>query len=128
MPRAPSAISPSGADSDAVLTSQVIDGVINSAFLLSQADLAVQGIGADKEGVVVGGDLAQPVGGNGVTLQIGDTSDDFNQMTVSIGDIHTKALGVDGIDISTQGGAQSAVKTIRAAINQVSSIRGPSPA
>ncbi len=43
---------------------------------------------------------------------------------VNIGDIHTKALGIDGIDISTQGGAQTAVNQIRNAINTVSSIRG----
>ena len=31
----------------------------------------------------------------GLTLQIGDTADDFNQMNVSIGDMHTAALGIE---------------------------------
>ncbi|MBC6678354.1 flagellin [Zhenpiania hominis] len=62
--------------------------------------------------------------GGGLTLQIGDTSDDFNQMTVSVGDMHTAALGISGIDISTQAGAQAAVDKIKAAINTVSSTRG----
>ncbi len=62
--------------------------------------------------------------GSALTLQIGDTSDDFNQLKVSIGDIHTKALKIDGINIGTQVGAQGAVDTIKNAINTVSSIRG----
>ena len=40
--------------------------------------------------------------GAGLTLQIGDTSADFNQMTVSVSDMHTDALGIADIDISTQ--------------------------
>ena len=62
--------------------------------------------------------------GKALTLQIGDTSADFNQMSVSVRDMHTKALGIDGIDISTQEGAKAAVDKIKAAINSVSSTRG----
>ncbi len=62
--------------------------------------------------------------GEALTLQIGDTSDDFNQLKVSIGDIHTAALGINKISIATQAGAAAAVDTIKNAINTVSSIRG----
>ena len=62
--------------------------------------------------------------GKGLTLQIGDTSEDFNQMTVSVGDMHTVALGIADIDISTQAGAKAAVDKIKSAINSVSSTRG----
>ena len=62
--------------------------------------------------------------GKALTLQIGDTSADFNQMSVSVRDMHTKALGIDAIDISTQEGAKTAVDKIKAAINSVSSTRG----
>ena len=62
--------------------------------------------------------------GKGLTLQIGDTSEDFNQMTVSVGDMHTVALGIADIDISTQAGAKVAVGKIKSAINSVSSTRG----
>jgi len=62
--------------------------------------------------------------GTALTLQIGDTSDSFNQLKVSIGDIHTKALNIDGISIASQAAATDAVNTIKDAINQVSSIRG----
>ena len=61
---------------------------------------------------------------NSLTLQIGDTAEDFNQMKVSVGDMHTAALGIANIDISTQAGAKAAVQSIKDAINSVSSTRG----
>ena len=60
----------------------------------------------------------------GLTLQIGDTADSFNQLQVSIGDMHVTAIGIGNVDISTQTGAQSAISAIKAAINNVSSVRG----
>ena len=62
--------------------------------------------------------------GAALTLQIGDTSEEFNQMEVSVGDMHTDALGIADVDISTQAGAQAAVDKIKSAINSVSSTRG----
>ena len=62
--------------------------------------------------------------GAALTLQIGDTSEDFNQMNVSVGDMHTAALGIADIDISTQAGAKAAVDKIKSAINSVASTRG----
>ena len=62
--------------------------------------------------------------GSGLTLQIGDTSDSYNQLTVSVQDMHTGSLGIADIDISTQKGAQEAVELIKKAINTVSSVRG----
>lgn len=71
---------------------------------------------ADKDG-------GNAIGG-GLTLQIGDTSDTFNKLTVSVGDMHSKSLGIDGVDISTQDGGSDAVDMIKAAINSVSATRG----
>ena len=62
--------------------------------------------------------------GEGLTLQIGDTSDSFNQLNVSVQDMHTNSLGIDDIDISTQEGATAAIDKIKTAINSVSSTRG----
>ena len=62
--------------------------------------------------------------GQALTLQIGDTADSFNQMKVKVGDMHTKAMGIDGINIGIQEGAAAAVQTVRDAINYVSSVRG----
>ena len=74
-------------------------------------------------------------GGKALTLQIGDTSDDYNQMKVSVGDMHVSAMkttneetgestSIADIDISTQDGAAKAVDVIKNAINYVSSVRG----
>ena len=63
-------------------------------------------------------------GEGGLTLQIGDTSDSFNQLNVTVKDMHAASLGIDSIDISTQTGAQAAVDVIKAAINYVSDVRG----
>lgn len=62
--------------------------------------------------------------GTGLTLQIGDTADDFNKLTVSVKSMSSKSLQIDGIDISTQSGASSAIELIKGAINTVSSTRG----
>ena len=64
--------------------------------------------------------------GGGLTLQIGDTSDSFNKLTVNVQDMHTKALGIDAasISIASQGKASTAVDAIKKAINTVSSVRG----
>ena len=59
-----------------------------------------------------------------LTLQIGDTSDDYNQLKVSIGDMHTDAMGIEGLSIADQASAADAIQTIRNAINYVSGVRG----
>ncbi len=79
---------------------------------------------ADWAGLIKTGTVNAEAMGTGLTLQIGDTSDSYNQLKVSIGDIHTKALGIDKINIGNQEGAADAVNVIKNAINQVSSIRG----
>lgn len=71
---------------------------------------------------------------DGLQLQIGDTADAYNQMKVSIDTVHTSALGLAGctgqensvatVDISTQSGAADALGIVKAAINNVSNIRG----
>ena len=74
-------------------------------------------------------------GGKALNLQIGDTSDAFNQMKVSIGDMHVSAMkltdeetgestSIEDIDILTSDNAQKAVDVIKNAINYVSGIRG----
>jgi flagellin-like hook-associated protein FlgL len=83
---------------------------------------------------------AEANGAKSLQLQIGDTSDKFNRLEVTIGDMHTSAMGtgkttLDGeevevtdtiadVDISSLEGAQKAIATVRNAINYVSSVRG----
>ena len=63
---------------------------------------------------------------NPLTLQIGDTAESYNKLTVKIGDIHATALGIDkdSISIATQADAAAAIDKIKTAINTVSGIRG----
>lgn len=68
--------------------------------------------------------LTAQVAGIGLSLQIGDTSDDFNKLTVSVGDMHAKALGIADLTIADQTGAAAAIQSIKDAINSVSSTRG----
>ena len=60
----------------------------------------------------------------GLTLQIGDTSDAFNRVTVSVDSMKTDGLGIAGLDVSTQDAAGAAIDVIRNAINTVSKTRG----
>lgn len=80
----------------------------------------------DKTASLLGlsGSSSKVGGSGGLTLQIGDTAEDFNQLTVSVGNMSSHALGIGGINISTQAGAKAAVDKIRTAINTVSSTRG----
>jgi flagellin len=62
--------------------------------------------------------------GSGLKLQIGDTAESFNQLDVSISDMHAGALGISQINIANQGAAQDAMDAIKSAINKVSENRG----
>ena len=57
-------------------------------------------------------------------LKIGEPSDSYNQLRVSISDMHTKSLGIAGVDISNQDSAADAIDAIKKAINKVSDVRG----
>lgn len=69
-------------------------------------------------------DETSGINGKALSLQIGDTSAEFNQMTLSIKDMSANALGIGDISIATQEGAKEAVDAIKDAINKVSSQRG----
>ena len=114
------------------LANAQLDGITDQKDIDKISDLlkTVTITGTGIEGVAGGTTFAATTGtvvgpkGKALTLQIGDTSADFNQMSVSVGDMHTDALGIKDIDISTQEGAKTAVDKIKAAINSVSSTRG----
>ncbi len=62
--------------------------------------------------------------GKALKLQIGDTGEAFNQLSVSIKDCHVQALGLDKMSIADQDGAKTALEQIKSAINYVSDVRG----
>ena len=61
-----------------------------------------------------------------LTLQIGDTADDFNKLTMNIGAISSGAasMAISGVNIGNAASAADAIETIKDAINYVSTIRG----
>ncbi len=66
---------------------------------------------------------SQGVGGNALSLQIGDTADEYNRINVSIQDCHAQALGVGGIDVTTEASAAQGISKIKEAIDMVSDVR-----
>ncbi len=117
---------PLGKDVHVVVT----NGAINSQAVKDMKDLIKQQTGYEA---TIGANTntklqfkADPNAGTvgGLKLQIGDTSDEYNQMNVTVGDMHTKALGIANVDLSNQDGAAAAVQLINDAINSVSSTRG----
>ena len=62
--------------------------------------------------------------GESLVLQIGDTSDRFNQLRVGIKDCHVDALGLTDMRIGDQDSAAKALDKIKSAINYVSDVRG----
>lgn len=86
------------------------------------AQIKANGAGTAGEYALVGGTgLAE---GGGLKLQIGDTNDNWNQLDLSISDMHVSSLGIGDIDISNREGASAAISKITQAINQVSTSRG----
>ena len=79
---------------------------------------------ANWAGLIKTGKVDDAAMGSALTLQIGDTSDSYNQLKVKVGDMHTKAMGIADLNISNQTDAAAAIQTIRDAINYVSGVRG----
>lgn len=58
-----------------------------------------------------------------LTLQIGASASKDQQVSLNIGDMSSKGLGIDNISVSTQDAALESIQTIEDAINQVSGTR-----
>ena len=105
-------------------------GALKSAlandFGASKVATAANGTGVVKVTVYAStASAAAPmVQGRGLTLQIGDTSDSFNQLNVAVQDMHAVSLGINGLKIDNEVDAQSAIQKIKNAINTVSDVRG----
>ncbi|PKM72085.1 MAG: flagellin [Firmicutes bacterium HGW-Firmicutes-16] len=116
---------------------------INSALSDAGAEMRVSFDGTRKYGVVAapdtffgaytlvgGAGLPDGAGGGssstsgGLILQVGDSNDSFNKVTVSVGDLTAEGLGTAGLDVSTQTAAGNSIATIKSAINTVSTNRG----
>ncbi len=86
---------------------------------------------AEGKGVVTiaakASDKGAPVlAGSGLTLQIGDTAEPFNKMTVKVADMSSKGLGLEHlktVGIMNEVSASDAIDKVKNAINTVSSTR-----
>ena len=121
------------AEIQALLAKAVATGAGVSADMLS----AVQNATVSGKGITIGtntkatwASLAGSTGtmstntGAPLTLQIGDTSDSFNQLRVGIRDCHVDALDLTDMKIRDQDSAAKALDKIKSAINYVSDVRG----
>ncbi|WNX84827.1 flagellin [Agathobaculum sp. NTUH-O15-33] len=92
-----------------------------------QAQMAADGgYTIASSGALADGDtltISATKAGKGLTLQIGDTNDDFNKVTVSVGDMSAAGIGTAGLNVSDQDAAGDSIDVIKAAINQVSTNR-----
>ena len=84
-----------------------------------KADMSFSAVKYAKEEYVT----AEDMGDLGVVFQIGANGNDDQRVTLEIGDMGARALGIDGVDLTTQEGANAAINTIDAAINTVSAQR-----
>ena len=113
---------------DGTSTSVTLTSADSGTIQLNVADATtLKGVTtAESLGTVAEGSDAIE-GSDGLTLQIGDTSDDFNKITVSINDMSTTGLDIADISIATQEDASAALDAIKkganSAINTVSSVR-----
>jgi len=85
-----------------------------------------QAVDADWNGLVKYGSIDAAKSTHALTLQIGDTADSYNKMSVSVKDMSAKGLGLDSLrtsGIMTEEGASDAIDTIKNAINTVSTTR-----
>ena len=92
-------------------------------------DLITKATGASANDFATGTILVK-TGEGGLSLQIGATGDEYNKVTVSVGDMSSKGLGINNLrdtGIMTQDAASAALDQIKngasSAINMVSSQR-----
>ena len=60
----------------------------------------------------------------GLTMQVGDTAQSFNKITVKVNDMDSAGLGIASISVASQASSAAALTSIKAAIETVSSTRG----
>ena len=113
---------------NATLDAGITDKDEKAAIQSALANVTVSGKGVTSAGegtdlAVKDATKADPTGA-ALKLQIGDTADLYNKMSVNVGDMHSKALGIDTLTVADQDGAAAAIQKIKDAINTVSSTRG----
>ncbi len=102
------------------------DAVANLTKALEDDGFTVTPDANNANKLVISAAAGQPspaIIGGGLTLQIGDTADSFNKMTVAVANMSAKGLGLDGLKITSETEASNAIDKIKTAINSVSTAR-----
>ena len=102
------------------------DAVANLTKALEADGFTVTPDAANANKLVISapaGQDAPAIIGGGLTLQIGDTADSFNKMTVAVANMSAKGLGLDGLKITSETLASQSIDKVKNAINSVSTAR-----
>ena len=99
------------------------DAVANLTKALQDDGMTVTANGNELVISAPAGKDAPAIIGGGLTLQIGDTADSFNKMTVAVANMSAKGLGLDGLKITSEPLASASIDKIKTAINSVSTAR-----
>lgn len=106
---------------------------INSLLRDAGAEMTVAFEGTRTVGTAAAGTLGDAAytlaggtglaAGGGLELQIGDSADSFNKVSVSVGDMSASGLGIKGIKVTEQGLAADSIASIKSAVDTVSTAR-----
>jgi len=104
---------------------KLANGQNNASVTMDEnGKVTVRGLVDSETNKIVTPEVKFDGGTSGLTLQIGDTAEDFNKMRVSIYNMHTADMGIADISIADQDSAAVAIDAIKSAINYVSDVRG----
>jgi len=94
-------------------------------FTATDASATAAKLATDLNTFFTGGvEFATDTGAGGsLMLQVGDTNETAQKVSVDIGSMSSASLGVNGLDVSSQGASQTAIDTVNDAINKVSTQR-----
>lgn len=111
-----------GLDYDVTLSDQTADPDGDKVLFAQTKDAEIEIDMATKAGAGLGADRMQGTG-DGLTFQIGANGVEDQRLTINVGDMSSTAIGVNGISVATQDGANDAINKIDDAIKTVSTQR-----
>ncbi len=116
-------------DLEAVKAVNKLDSSIQAFDSINDLTAAIQkdtGFATSTDGtkITVFAAAGSAGGGKGLTLQVGDTADDFNKVTVSVDNMSSAGLNIQGLTVTDQGIAADSITRVKSAIEKVSVNRG----
>ncbi len=116
------------ADANAITQADAtnIAATINGKTGLAVEVSTTLGAGGNELGLLFKAPAAQAgvAGTGGLTMQVGESNESYQKITVSVDDMSSAGLGIAGISMADQESAAAALKSVNAAIEKVSVNRG----